>query len=193
LKDSFPIDTVDEQTATLGQDLSAVADKMIPVKKLSYYFSTPLAEESLHVIVELPSSDLPIIARGTKRKHEESDEMINEKKSLTTTPPNQPVSLPQIPFTPTRGERIAKLVAVFETNLRTTLNTFLRNDVQLPLWQPLLGSDAIRSHIAGLKIPVISPLSQSPLLLLHNLGRPSHDAQLAERVERLFRPGSQQR
>jgi hypothetical protein len=166
---------------------------MIPVKKLSYYFSTPLAEESLHVIVELPSSDLPIIARGTKRKHEESDEMINEKKSLTTTPPNQPVSLPQIPFTPTRGERIAKLVAVFETNLRTTLNTFLRNDVQLPLWQPLLGSDAIRSHIAGLKIPVISPLSQFPLLLLHNLGRPSHDAQLAERVERLFRPGSQQR
>ncbi|KIM25388.1 hypothetical protein M408DRAFT_210132 [Serendipita vermifera MAFF 305830] len=105
----------------------------------------------------------------------------------TTTPP---ASLPQIPFISIKDEEIKKFVAEFDIDLRFRLNTFLKGDVQLPLWQSLSGPDEIRSHIAGLKIPKISPSSQFPLLLLHNLGQPSHDQQLVERVNRLFLPGS---
>jgi hypothetical protein len=86
-----------------------------------------------------------------------------------------------------------KDIAKFEIDLRRTFETFLRDDVQLPPWQPLRGSDIILSHIKGLKIPAVSLDSQSPSLLLHNLGQPSHDPQLAQRVASLFRPGSHER
>ena len=105
------------------------------------------------------------------------------------TPPNHPKHAPPIPFTPT--EDVDKKVQIFATGLRTIFEKFLKDDVQLPLWQPPLGlDDRIRRHITDLKIPIISHLSQFPLLLLHNLGKQSHDAQLANRVERLFRPES---
>jgi hypothetical protein len=83
---------------------------------------------------------------------------------------------------------MSELIAKFSINLRGTFETFFKNDVQLPLWEPPSGPDAIRSHIAGLKIPIISQASQFPSLLLHNLGQPSHDPELAGRVDMLFRP-----
>jgi hypothetical protein len=102
--------------------------------------------------------------------------------------------LPQLPVTPEEasGGEIQKLIAGFMINLESTFKTFFNNDVQLPLWKPPLGQDGDWSHITGLKIPVISRSSQIPSLLLHNLGQPSHDAQLVERVDTLFRPEPQQ-
>jgi len=88
-----------------------------------------------------------------------------------------------------RDDDIAGRVELFQDNLQRYFVMFFKDNIQLPLWQPASGLDAAtRRHITGLKIPTIS--SQVPLLLLHNLGRPSHDAQLAERVDGLFHPDS---
>ena len=82
-------------------------------------------------------------------------------------------------------------VSKFAIHLRSTFEIFLRDNVQLPLWRPPLDlDDKIRKHLTGLKIPIISSSSPVPLLVLHNLGQPSHDAQLATRVDGLFRPES---
>ena len=68
-----------------------------------------------------------------------------------------------------------------------TFEIFLRDNIQLPLWQPSLDlADETRRHITGLKLPVISSLSSFPF---HNLGQPSHDALLANRVDTPFSPG----
>ena len=73
-------------------------------------------------------------------------------------------------------------------DLRSRFEIFLKDSVQRPLWQPPLDlADGTRRHITDLKIPIISSVSQLPLLLLHNLGQPSHDAQPAKRVDEHFR------
>ena len=103
-----------------------------------------------------------------------------------TTPPKQP-----IPYSPRPDDVIMDGVREFTVNLQSTFEIFLEENTQLPLWKaPLDLAEETRRHINGLKIPTISPSSQSPLLLLHNLGQPSHDAQLADRVDRLFCLGS---
>ena len=96
-----------------------------------------------------------------------------------------------IPFTPSPDEDVEGEVKEFITNLRETFEDFLENNVQLPLWQLPSNlakhlNQEIRSHINGLKIPKIKSSSQIPLLLLHNLGQPSHDEELVDRVNRLF-------
>ena len=107
-----------------------------------------------------------------------------------TTPPNKP---PVIPFIPRRDKDVRREVEPFIKDLRKRFKTFLEDNVQLPLWQ--LPSELAkhltretRSHITGLKIPTISSSSQIPSLLLHNLGKPSHDAKLVDRINELFRP-----
>jgi hypothetical protein len=103
----------------------------------------------------------------------------------STTPPNKGVQL--IPYTPTRDEIIEKRVSKFASNLKTTFTNFLKNDVQLPLYDPPSElDDKTRRHITGLKIPIITRSSRVLLLLLHNLGQSSHDANLADRVNGLF-------
>jgi len=78
---------------------------------------------------------------------------------------------------------------MFQAKLQTYFVIFLKNNVQLPLWQPPSGLDAAtRSHLTDLKIPTMSSSSPVPLLLLHNLGQRSHDTQLAARVDGLFHP-----
>jgi hypothetical protein len=80
-------------------------------------------------------------------------------------------------FLTTRDNIIEKDVKEFQINLRSKFEPFLKENVQLPLWQPPLHlAGETRRHITGLKIPIISSSSQFPLLLLHNLGQPSHDA-----------------
>jgi len=105
------------------------------------------------------------------------------------TPPNHPESVPKkIPFTPEPNENIEKAVNKFVIHLRSTFGEFIRNDTQLPLWEPppLNIADETRGHLIDLKIPTASQKSPFPLLLLHNLGQPSHDPHLAKRVEGLF-------
>lgn len=86
-------------------------------------------------------------------------------------------------------EDVENVVRKFEDHLRTTFGTFLRDDVQLPLWQPPKGlDDKTQRHITDLKIPIISTESQLPSLLLHNLGQPFHDARL---LDTLFTPRSE--
>ena len=100
-------------------------------------------------------------------------------------PPNHPALL--IPFTLTQDKVIHDHVKQFIINLQSQIIIFLKDNVQLPLWQSPLNLDAAtRRHLTGLKIPTISSSSQVPLLLLHNLGQPSHNTQLAERVDGLF-------
>jgi len=97
------------------------------------------------------------------------------------------------PFSPkSKSEKdIKDAVNEFADILRTIFDTFLKGNVQLPLWQPSSElDDHIRRHIAGLELPITTPSSESPTLLLHNLGKPSHDPQLADRVKSLFRPES---
>ena len=95
-------------------------------------------------------------------------------------PPNHSVS----------DKDIKDAVNRFANTLRTTFGRFLEHNVQLPLWQPSSElDDHTRRHIAGLEIPIIDPSSEYPMLLLHNLGKPSHDPRLADRVQKLFRTG----
>jgi len=105
-------------------------------------------------------------------------------------PPND--FSPQNPVSPkSKSDDIKADVNEFVDYLRMKFGTFLRNNVQLPLWQPSLElDDHTQRHIAGLEIPIIDQSSEHPMLLLHNLGQPSHDPQLADRVQRLFRLGS---
>jgi len=57
--------------------------------------------------------------------------------SAPKTSPNHPEHASPIPFTPTKDvERIREQVRIFSTRLRTTFEKFLKDDVQLPLWQP---------------------------------------------------------
>ena len=108
-------------------------------------------------------------------------------------PPPDDSASQEDPFSPKfKSEKdIKDAVNRFANTLRTTFDTFLKGNVQLPLWQPSSElDDHIRRHIADLKIPITTPSSESPTLLLHNLGKPSHDPQLADRVKSLFRPES---
>jgi hypothetical protein len=85
---------------------------------------------------------------------------------------------------------LKKAIADFETNLLSIFQMLLTNDVQLPLWGPLHGTEEFRRHITDLKIPLVSA---TPSLLLHNLGQQSHDTQLVGRIRNLFDPGSKER
>ena len=80
-------------------------------------------------------------------------------------------------------------IARFLPSLQTAINTFLEGNIQLPPWEPVACSDAVRSHLVGLKIPKVSTSSSTPSLLLHNLGQKPHDP----RLERLFAPGLHKR
>jgi hypothetical protein len=62
--------------------------------------------------------------------------------------------------------------------------SLLKQGIQLPIWTPARGSKAIRKHFADLRIP-IAPMN-SPSLLLHDIGSPSHDLILEDRVSALF-------
>jgi hypothetical protein len=70
---------------------------------------------------------------------------------------------------------------------------YLDQDTQLPCFKPQYGSDDVREHIARMKIPVIPTSTQPMSLLLHNLGRTTHDPRLSERVKELFVSSGQQR
>jgi hypothetical protein len=61
------------------------------------------------------------------------------------------------------------------------------NKEGLPFWKSQRGTTAFRDHIAALRIPDIGGL---PSLLVHELGRVTHDDQLAARVSELFRQDS---
>ena len=99
------------------------------------------------------------------------------------TPPSHLARVPLIPLNLMPDKDVENVVSNFEDHLRTTFGIFLRDDVQLPLWQPPKGlDDKTQRHITDLKIPIISSESQLPLLLLHNLGQPSHDARLLDRL-----------
>jgi hypothetical protein len=100
------------------------------------------------------------------------------------TPPNHPGSLPLLDVSPE-----TPLESQLE-GLDHLISDYLSNDTQLPLWQPRISSEHIRSHITDLKIPAISKASAFPSLLLHNLGETSHDPDLIGRVENLFSGGS---
>jgi hypothetical protein len=101
-----------------------------------------------------------------------------------------PESVPPIPYSPKPDEIIEKNVKIFTANLQRAFQKFLKENRQLPLWQPRSNLDQKTwNHITGLEIPMIASSSRLPSLLLHNLGRPSHDTQLAERVNKLFYPG----
>jgi hypothetical protein len=52
LKNPIPADNVDDEVATFGDEISAVAVEMMPVKRMSVYFDKSPPEECLHVIVE---------------------------------------------------------------------------------------------------------------------------------------------
>jgi hypothetical protein len=106
-------------------------------------------------------------------------------------PSNYPESVPPIPFSPNLDEDIKEIVSKFANSLKRTFEIFLKDNAQLPVWEPPLNlAEKTRRHITRLKIPIISRSSQLPLLLLHNLGQRSHDPKLAERVDRLFRQGT---
>ena len=110
-----------------------------------------------------------------------------------TVPPNHPGFVLPIPFSPRQDHEIETAVEKFAIDLKEAFNVFLNDNIQLPLWHPPSNLDIpvnIRTHIAALKIPTLSPSSQFPLLLLHNLGEESHDALLDGRVEGLFHPDS---
>jgi hypothetical protein len=85
-------------------------------------------------------------------------------------------------------EVIEGKITGFQPTLETAINTFFEDNTELPLWEPEVCSDAMRSHVAGLKIPKMSPLSQIPSLLLHDLGQLPRNSHLAQRVEKLFDP-----
>jgi len=103
-----------------------------------------------------------------------------------TTLPSNPVQL--FSSSPKRNDRnIEQDVSEFANELRAMFDTYLRGNVQLPVWQPSPDlADETRKHITALKIPIICPSSEYPLLLLHELGHSSHDAQLVNRINRLF-------
>jgi len=91
------------------------------------------------------------------------------------------------PKTPRPEEDIRSDVNTHVIKIQRIFEKFLMDNVQLPHWQPPLNlPDEVRKYIIDLKIPVISPSSQTPSLLFHKLGQPSHDPQLDDRVKGLF-------
>jgi hypothetical protein len=65
---------------------------------------------------------------------------------------------------------------------------YLSEDKHLPTWTCDHFPADLSAHLASLKIPTFG-VKEFPCLLLHDLGRPSYDSQLQDRVQRLFVPG----
>jgi hypothetical protein len=100
-------------------------------------------------------------------------------------------TLPDRPYSPpTDPNKYQRILDDFSTLLQKLFDKYLNDDVQLPIWKPQDASENIQRHIASLSIPTLQASSRIPSLLLHNLGQPSHDRQLADRVEEIFRFGS---
>jgi len=155
-----------------GLDTSENMLELNPVDKLQAVFQGHPASRRVHILVRRPGE-------------------IHQSMGAPTAPPNYPEHASLIPYTPTRDEVIEERVKRFTINLQSQFGIYLNENVQLPLWQPPLElDDDTRRHLTGLNIPTISSSSPVPLLLLHNLGQQSHDAQLANRIDRLFSPES---
>jgi len=142
--------------AVLDQELSVIAVKMSAVRKLSYYFTSTVPEEGLHIIVEAPRapSSVPMIINTTPRKNDEIEELTKS-------------------FVPPLKERINAYL-----KNHTQLPPWKPQQHQ--------GSDEMQRQIESLKLPARTLSSPFPSLLLHNLGQPSHDPLLAGRIARLF-------
>ena len=176
----------------IHQSSIEVGEMMVPLYVVSRYWEKSEPNSTIHILVKLPPG--------------ESSDSIDPRvwcvaetspisSAMPKTPRNKhPRLIPYTPLLNQEGNRdITERVTVFATDLESIFERYLKENVQLPLWQPpshLDLSDKIRSHITDLKIPIINSSSQNPLLLLHNLGRRSHDARLAERVDGLFRSSS---
>ncbi|KAG8813639.1 hypothetical protein FRC17_001475, partial [Serendipita sp. 399] len=133
-------------------------------KRLSTIFPEPPPEDAVHLLVNISNKAPPKIL---------------------------PTGIASLgPLSRKRDEEAKSLIKNSILRLQVIISAYLRDDVRLPIWNVQRGPDEMRRHIDNLKIPVVDPSSPSPSLLLHNLGQPSHDPLLAERVDRLFRPGS---
>lgn len=185
--DGSDMDKAKEEVKALAQNPSTL-NELNPLLPLSEVFPSPSsASMRIGILVEVPESE----SIGSRVCGVHVLRVAESAAAAPMTPPNR-YNRPN-PYSPKSDENIKGDVSKFENDLRATFERYLRDNTQLPHWQPpsdLNLDDSIRNHIDALKIPIISPRSQFPLLLLHNLGRPSHDAQLAERVDGLFNPGS---
>ena len=144
-----------------------------------YWELSKLSRRTIHILVELP----------LRESIDSMDPKVSSPSPMFTS------ATVVIPLTPVPDNLIERDLLTITTDLREMFKTFLENNVQLPLWQlpSELAKDLAeetRSHITGLKIPTISSSSESevPSLLLHNLGKPSHDAKLVDRISKLFSP-----
>lgn len=54
------------------------------------------------------------------------------------------------------------------TRIQPAISRYLRENLQLDVWTPLVDNDAIRNHIASLQIP---SFNGSPSILLYALGK----------------------
>ena len=139
-------------------------NELVSVWKVSRYFqesgdpAKAIHEETIHILAQLPPGEsidprasYGYVVDATDTNAVEPPKTPTISRDAPKTPPNHPKHAPPIPFTPT--EDVDKKVQIFATGLRTIFEKFLKDDVQLPLWQPPLGlDDEIRRRIADLKI-----------------------------------------
>ncbi|KAG8817217.1 hypothetical protein FRC17_011324 [Serendipita sp. 399] len=136
-----------------------------------------IAHKEVHIIVQLPIHLPPNqVSMDIKRK-------LSSSSGFGRTSVARPQSS-------RADEEIKALIDSSVPFLQTVFSAYLSNDIQLPLWQVQQGSDEMRRHIANLNLPALTFTASFPSLLLHNLGQPSHDPLLANRVNRIFLPHS---
>ena len=77
-------------------------------------------------------------------------------------------------------------IARYLPPIKEAIQAYLKNNTELPIWEPSGAPPNFVEHIRSLKIPTLPSSPRFPSLLLHNLGKPSHDPELVHRVQRLF-------
>jgi hypothetical protein len=92
---------------------------------------------------------------------------------------------PQAPLGPTsENEHLTNVISLLES-FKPSIRDYLTKRPTLGFWKPTNVPQPVQDHIVSLKIPSLSG-KPYPNLLLHNLGQPSHDKQLLNRVSELF-------
>jgi Crinkler effector protein N-terminal domain len=189
------VDIVDDDNLVANMATQLLGSKLRTTTPLANIFDGIPKQSTVHFIVQPPKAVENLLT--TCIRWLAALNLISFFRLVTTIFQNSPDSSSRtnpntIPLLDDNQAQV--LVSKYELDLRQKMMEFLHGTPapQLPLWEPLSGSDDIQRHITGLKLPTLHD-SRHPSLLLHNLGQPSHDPKLVERVNRLFNPGGQPR
>jgi hypothetical protein len=160
LKEQILEQDVDLSSMRYMEDIQSNCEEMSVRRPLKHYFPSNPLDTHIHVIIEIPDQQ-----NAPRHSFRSLQDLYNPPK----------IELKQD-------------VITFRELVANDIKCYLEEDTQLAHFESRTNSNAVQQHLNNLHIPVISP-SQTPSLLLHNLGH-NHDPRLLQRIEALYDRGA---